>query len=208
MEISVGELLPAEDFWSVRLPLIDLAVTVKTAADAPDGTETLEGTLSAVVVLLARFTTKSPEAALFRATVQVILCPGRIVAGEQASVLRTTGPAKVNEKVFDPPFAVAVTTAVSSAVTADAVTVKVAEIAEAATVTFAVDSIALALLLDRATVTPPAGAAADSVKVQLAVPGALIVVGVQTSPLTVGSDPTVIESVLLTPPAVAVSVAA
>ena len=138
---------------------------------------------------------------------QVVVCPDITDAGVQTSVLSSTGAASVNEKVRDPPLAVAVTTAVSSVVTADAVTVKAAVVAEAATVTLAAESVALALVLDSATDTPPTGAAADSVTVQLAVPGAFTVAGVQTSPLTVGSDPTVIERVLLMPPAVAVRVA-
>jgi hypothetical protein len=202
----VGELPAAENFWSPRLPFVDLAVAMKVADDEPDGTETLEGTLSAVLLLLSRFTTNSLEAALFRATVQVVVCPAMIVTGEQARVFSNTGEASVNERACDAPFAVAVITAVSSAFTADAVTVKAAEIAEAATVTLAVDSVALALLLDSATDTPPAGAAADSVRVQLAAPGAFTVAGVQASPLTVGIDPTVMESVLLMLPAVAVTV--
>ena len=181
---------------------------MKVAVEEPAGTETLAGTGSAVPSLLARFTVNELEAALVRVTVQVVVCPGSTVAGAQASVLSTAGAASVNEKVLDPPLAAAVTTAVSSVVTADAVTVKAAVVAEAATVTLGADNVALALLLDRFTDTPPDGAAADSDTVQLAVPGALMVDGVQTSPLTVGSDPTVIERVLLMPPAVAVTVTA
>ena len=191
---------------SFRLLFIVLAVAVNVAVDEPAGTETLAGIASASLSLLARFTANSLNAASFRVTVQVVVCPGSTVAGVQDSVLSTAGAANVNEKVRDPPLAVALTTAVSSVVTADAVTVKAALVAEEATVTFAVDSIALALLLDSATDTPPDGAAAESVTVQLAVPGALMVDGVQTSPLTVGRDPTVIDRVLLTPPAVAVTV--
>jgi hypothetical protein len=184
----------------------DPAVAVKVAIDEPAGTETLAGTGSAVPSLLVRFTVNELEAALVRVTVQVAACPGSKVAGAQASVLSTAGAASVSEKVRDPPFAATVTTAVSSVVTADALTVNSAVVAEAATVTLAAESAALALLLDRATDTPPTGAAADSVTVQLAVPGAFTVSGVHTSPLTDGSDPTVIESVLLTSPAVAVRV--
>ena len=181
------------------------AVAVKVDVDEPAGTKTLAGTASVAMLLLARVTVNALEAALFSVTVQIAFCPGSTAAGEQTSVLRTTGPARVNEKVLDPPFAVAVTTDVSSVVTADAVTVKAAVVAEAATVTLAADSVAFALLLDRFTDTPPAVAAAESVTVQLAVPGALIVAGVQTSPLTDGSDATVMESFLLRPPAVAVT---
>jgi hypothetical protein len=183
------------------------AVAVKVADEEPEGTETLAGTGRAVLLLLARVTADALVAALLRVTVQVVVCPGSTATGEQANVLSTTGAARVSEKACDPPFADAVTTAVSSVVTAAAVTVKAAVVAEAATVTFAAESVALALLLERATGTPPAGAAADSVTVQLAVPGAFTVAGVQTSPLTVGSAPTVTAKVLLTPPAVAVTVA-
>jgi hypothetical protein len=191
---------------SFRLPFIVLAVAANVAVDEPAGTDTLAGIASANLSLLARATENSLEGALFRVTVQVVVSPGSTASGEQVSVLSTAGAASVNEKVRDPPFAAAVTTAVSSAVTTDAVTVKAAVVAVAATVTLAAESAALALLLDRATDTPPTGAAADSVTVQLAVPGAFTVSGVHTSPLTDGSDPTVIESVLLTSPAVAVRV--
>jgi hypothetical protein len=182
------------------------AVAVNVVVEEPEATETPAGTGRTVPLLLVRVTANALVAALLRVTVQVVVCPDCTVAGEQASVLSTTGAARVNEKVRDPPFAAAVTTAVSSVVTADAVTVKAAVVAEAATVTFAAESVALTLLLDRATDTPPAGAAADSVTVQLAVPGAFTVAGVQTSPLTVGSAPTVTVEVLDTPPAVAVTV--
>ena len=179
---------------------------MKVAVDEPAGTETLAGTGSAVALLLERVTGNALEADLLRVTVQVAVCPDSMVPGAQVRVLRTTGAASVNEKVLDPPFAAAVTTDVSSVVTADAVTVKAAVVAEAATVTFGADSVALALLLDRFTDTPPDGAAADSDTVQLAVPGAFTVAGVQTSSLTVGSDPIVTENVLLTLPAVAATV--
>jgi hypothetical protein len=182
------------------------AVAINVDVDEPDGTKTLAGTASVAMLLLVRVTANALEAALFSVTVQIAFCPGSTAAGEQSSLLSATGAARVKEKVFDPPFTEAVTTAVSSVVTADAVTMKVAVVAEAATVTLAADSVALGLLLDRFTDTPPTGAAADSVTVQFAVPGALIVAGVQTSPLADDRDPTVIERVLLMPPAVAVTV--
>lgn len=184
------------------------AVAVKVAIEEPAGTETPAGTGRAVPLLLARATAKALGVTLLRVAVQVVVCPGSTVAGAQASVLKTTGAARANENVRDPPFASAVTTAVSSEVTADAVTVKAAVVAEAGTVTFAADNVALTLLLNRATETPPPGAAADRVTVQLAVPGAFTVAGVQTSPLTAGRVPTVIAKVLLTPAAAAVMVTA
>ena len=183
------------------------AVAVKVAVEAPEGTETLDWTGRAVALLLARVTGKALVAALFRVTVQVVDCPESTVAGEQASVLSTTGADKVSEKVRDPLLAAAVITAVSSVVTEAAVTVNAAVVAEAVTVTLAAASVALALLLDRATETPPAGAAAESVTEQLAVPGALTVAGVQVRVLTDGSGPTATAEVLLTPAAVADTVA-
>ncbi|MBE0656218.1 MAG: hypothetical protein IH602_00930 [Bryobacteraceae bacterium] len=207
MEVDVDELSANHHLLLPRQPFTVLAVAVKVADAEPAGTETLDGTHRTALLLLARGTATLLGDALLSVTVQVVVCPFRTADGVQASVLSTTGPARVTEKVRDPPFAAAVTTAVSVVVTEDAVNVNAAVVAEAATVTFAADSVALALLLERATDTPPAGAAADSVTVQLAVPGVFIVAGLQTSPLTVASVPAVTWNVLLTPPAVAVTVA-
>ena len=78
--------------------------------------------------------------------------------------------------------------------------------AAAATVTDA-GTVALALLLDRATVAPPVGAAALRVTVQLDVPALVKDVGVQLTPLTRTCASTVTAAVRLTPLAVAVTVA-
>ena len=68
-------------------------------------------------------------------------------------------------------------------------------------------TVALALLLDRATLAPPAGAAALRVTVQLDVPALVKDVGVQLTPPTTTCACTVTAAVRLTPLAVAVTVA-
>jgi hypothetical protein len=166
--------------------------------EAPAEIDTLAGTGSAVALLLDRATGNPAVAALFSVTVQVVAWPESSVVGEHARVLSTTGAGRVSVKFLDPPLAEAVTRAVSSTVTEAGVAVKAAVVAEAATVTDA-GRVTLALPLARATATPPAGAAADSVTVQLEVPGAVTVEGVQVKPLTEGSGPTVIAEVLETP---------
>ena len=59
-----------------------------------------------------------------------------------------------------------------------------AVVAPAPTVTFA-GTVALALLLDKVTSSPPPGAAAVSVTVQAEDPGAFTLAGAQLTPLTV-----------------------
>jgi len=72
-------------------------------------------------------------------------------------------------KVFATLLAVAVTVAVWAEITAETVAVKLAEVAPAATVTLAGTDTA-ELLLASATASPPVGAAAVSVTVQLSLP--------------------------------------
>ena len=121
-------------------------------------------------------------------------------------MISVTGADSVREKFLVPPLAAAVTCAGSLALTEAAVTVKAAVVAEAATGTLT-GRVALAVLLDNATVMPLVGAGADRVTVQLAVPGAFTVAGVQANPLTEGSGVTVTVAVLVAVPAVAVTVA-
>jgi len=84
------------------------------------------------------------------------------------------------------PFNVAVIVTVWFAVTVPAVTVKVAEVAPAATGTEAgvVNAVPLS---DRATVEPPVGAAFDKVTAQLAVAPETTEVGEHCNPVTVGA---------------------
>ncbi len=179
---------------------------MNAAVAAPAATGTLAGTVSAALLLVS-VTVIALAAALLSVTVQLDVCPDRMLPGVHATALNTAGADSVSVKLFDPPVAVAaVSSAVSSALTAAAVTVKAAVVAEAATGTLA-GTAALALPLVSVTVMPPAGAAADIVTVQLAVPGAFTVAGAQLNVLTTGSGVTVTDAVLVIPPAAAVTVA-
>jgi hypothetical protein len=91
-------------------------------------------------------------------------------------------------------------------VTAATVAVKVALEVPAATVTEA-GVVTPALLLDRATLAPPAGAAALRVTVQLETPALVKEVGEQLTPLTLACACTVTAAVWPTPLAVAPTVA-
>ena len=96
-------------------------------------------------------------------------------------------------------------TAVSDPTAAAAVAVNVALVAPAATVTLA-GSLSKALLSVSVTDRPPAGAARLSVTVQVALPGAVKLAGVQVRPLNCGRGDTVTVAVCVTPPALAVTV--
>ena len=89
-----------------------------------------------------------------------------------------TGGLRVSEEVREAALNVAVMAARTPAVTDAPVAVKVAEVAPAGTRTEA-GTVRLALLLLNVTVAPPLGAALFSVTVQLAVPGVVMVEGLQ-----------------------------
>jgi hypothetical protein len=158
------------------------AVAVKVAAEEPAGTETLAGTGNAVPLLLVRFTVKELEAALFRVTVQVAVCPDSTVAGEQARVLSVAGATADNVNVLDAPPVAAVSTELRSVAIDPTVAAKVWLVEPLGTVTEA-GTWTPTLELLRFTVTPAAGAAALSVTVQVEVPGAFTLDGVQLSEL-------------------------
>ncbi|MBN9662325.1 MAG: hypothetical protein J0H49_29270 [Acidobacteria bacterium] len=88
-------------------------------------------------------------------------------AGEQESVLGTGRAVTVREAVLVVPLAVAVTATAVLVVTEAAVTVKVPEVAPAATVMEA-GVVSAVLLSERVTCWPPAGAATERVTVQVA----------------------------------------
>jgi hypothetical protein len=123
---------------------------------------------------------------LVSATVQVEEPPGVRLAGEQLSDDSAAGAVRFSEKVREPPLSEAVMVAAASAATVAAVAVNPPEVDPAATVTEA-GTLSEALLSERATETPPAGAAALSVTVHELVPGVAIDPGVQVRPLKVAT---------------------
>ena len=146
-----------------------LVLTVKLALMEPAGTVTLEGTCAAVVLLLESATCAPPEgAAALKVTVPVEDCePPTTVAGfvvRDASI-GEGGGFTVREAVFvTPPKDAEMVTEVDAA-TALVVTVNVAEVAPAGTVTLEGTCATVVSLLDSETCAPLEGAAALKVTV-------------------------------------------
>jgi hypothetical protein len=140
-------------------------------------TVTLAGTVNAPLLLLKE-TTVELVAALFKVTVQVLdpLLPSEL--GEQDTDESCAGALPVRVKVCEAPLSEAVSKAVWFELMLATVAVKVALVSPAPTLTLA-GTVMLALLLDKVTVEPPAGAAAVRLTVQLDVPGAFTVAGEQ-----------------------------
>jgi len=144
---------------------------------------TLAGTCSSPLLLL-RFTVAVPEGAPLNVTVQVVVCPVPSAPAPQLTEDNCTDT-RLKLKVFDTPFAAAVSIAVWFELTEDTVAVKPAVAAPAPTITFA-GTVALALLLDSVTTWPPPGATLLSVTVHAEVPGAFTLAGEHESALGTG----------------------
>jgi hypothetical protein len=159
---------PEREAVMVAVPLAVMleAVAEKVAEVAPAATVTEAGTESAAL-LSERVTTAPPAgAALLRVTVQVEEAPEVSEVGLQERLVGMVVVTKPREKVTEEPDREAVMMAVLSAVSVAAVAEKVAEVAPAATVTEAGTESA-ALLSERVTTAPPAGAALLKVTVQV-----------------------------------------
>lgn len=134
-----------------------LVVTVKVADVALAGTVTLAGTLAAAVLLLDRVTTAPPAGAgPVKVAVPVEDVPPITDVGFTLMALRV-GAVTVNVVVRVLPR-VAETVGEVFEATGLVVTVNVAEVAFAATVTLAGTCAAAVLLLDKLTTVPPEGA--------------------------------------------------
>src|SRR5882724_7694563 len=148
-----------------------LVLTVKLAVVAPAARVTLVGTRAAVVLLLESETTAPPDgAAPLNVTVPVEDCvPPVTLVGLSASADNVTGGGAAGFTVSAavlvvPAYAALIVTAVET-VTALVLTVEVAVVAPAATLTLAGTRAAVVLLLESATTAPPDGAAPVNVTV-------------------------------------------
>ena len=147
-----------------------MLVTVNVAELLPDATVTVAGTVAAAVLLLARVTVTPPVGAVvFNVTlpVEVDAVPlGSLVMLVGVSVtVEIAGGFTVRTAVFCRPLKVAEIVEVVCAPTLIEVTVNVAVVAFAATVTLAGTVAAAVLLLASVTTAPPVGAGPFSVTV-------------------------------------------
>lgn len=145
------------------------------------------GIVTALLLLESATCTPAAGACCVKPTVQVVDSPSvsrRTKHESDDTAGRTAGALRLREKVRDDPFALAVRTAVVSEVTAEfASAVNVCEVEPDATVT-APGTDTSALLLASATEKLPEGAAPLRVTAQLDDAGGVIVLGLQTRPLT------------------------
>jgi hypothetical protein len=158
------------------------AVTENVAVVVPIAAVTEAGTVRAGL-LPARVMDKPLATALLNVIVQVEVSPDLNVAGLQFSDVGTARARSVSEELTETPFSVTVMVAVVSAVTAEAVAVKVAVDTPAATLT-EIGTLSEALLANKLTIDPPAGAGSVKVTVQVAEPGPVIEDGLQVRLLT------------------------
>jgi hypothetical protein len=179
-------------------------VAVKVPVVAEAATVTLAGTVT-LLLLLARATVAPPvEAALLNVTVQVAVPAPVNDAGLQVRPLTVTGAFIVTVELALAPLAVAVTVPEQSLAIAPAVAEKVAVVAPAATVTEA-GAVRRALLDERVTASPPAGAAALVVTVQALTAPDVSDVGAQARAVTVTGGTRLNEAVFEVPFNVAVT---
>ena len=171
---------------------------------APAATVTLAGTVAADVLLLDSVTLRCaavPAAGAFSVSVAVELAvPPTTLVGLGTSDTTSNG-FTVNVAVADP-FKVAVITELAAVLTTSEVTVNVAVVAPAATVTLAGTVAADVLLLDsgtlRSAAVPAAGAFSVNVAVEWAVPPTTLV-GLSVKDTTPGGGVTVSAAVCVRP---------
>ena len=164
----------------VAAVVIAFPVTVNVAVVAPAGTVTLTGTVAAVVLLDVSVTTAPPAgAADVNVTVPVLVTAPKIDVGLSVTVDSAAGGG-VTVRLADVvlPFVVAEMATRVFAATVPAVTVNVAAVCPAGTVTAAM-TVATAVFADASVTTfPPVGAATLSVTVPVTCPADAMVVGV------------------------------
>ena len=167
-------------------------VAVNEAVDAPEATETEAGTETALLLLPTLTPTPEDGAGALNATVHdVVPAPvNELVAHENelmpSAIVEVVAGTSAIEMDFNWLPSVAVMLAVWFVLTASTLAVNVALVDPAATMTEA-GTLTEAVLLDRLTTSPPAGAAVSVVTVQLSVPDPTICALVQLNPLNVAT---------------------
>jgi hypothetical protein len=175
-----------------------VVVTVKVAVVAPALTVTLAGTLADELLSERAISAPPAGAALVSVTVPVEEPPPVTVEGFSVTPESAAGSVIVRSDVFVTPPATALIVATVAVDTAVVVTVKVAVVAPALTVTLG-GRLADGLLLERATAIPPAGAAPVRVTVPVEELPPTTVVGFNEIPCSAELGDTVRAAVLVTP---------
>src|SRR6266852_1721931 len=141
----------------------------KVALLDPEGTVTVAGTVAAGLLLERLTTAPVPEAGPVSVTVPCELEPPTTEVGLSTRLETASGGGTVSEVVRVPLASAAERVTEVAALTFDVVTGKFALVVPPGTVTLAGTEATPGLLLERATVVPPAGAAIASVTVPCAV---------------------------------------
>jgi hypothetical protein len=181
------------------------AVTLNVAEVEPCGITTLAGTLASMVLELESATVTPPvPAAAVRVTVPVPDCPLTRTAGFTAMPLRAPDAAGggliVTPKIVLTPALDAVKVTAFEEVTVPAVTVNVAEVEPAGTVTLAGTPAAVALELESVTTMPPVPAAVVRLTVPVPVWPLTIVLGLTDTLLSAAAGGVMVTpKVLFTP---------
>jgi len=176
-----------------------VVLTIKVALVLPAATVTLEGTVATDVLVLVRLTTAPPDGAFaLRVTVPVELLPPVRLVGFRASEERVTTTADVTVKVADafaPPYVPEIVTLVFVE-TLVVLTVKVALVLPAATVTLEGTVATDVFPLERVTTAPPDGASPLRVTVPVELLPPVTLVGFRVSePRAAGVTVKVADSV-------------
>ena len=182
-------MLPFSEAVSVAFTAVTVVSTeaVNTALLCPTVTVTLAGTVTVGLLLDSATVLPPAGAAPLSVTVQLDV-PGPVtVPGAQLKVVTCSCGDTLSPVVAVLPFSEAVSVALTAVTVVSTEAVNTALLCPAVTVTLA-GTVTVGLLLDSATVLPPAGAVPLSVTVQLDVPGPVTVPGAQLSNWTVSGE--------------------